>query len=337
MASSQGRDPGRVRLSDVAAVAGVSLSTASKALNDGERISEETVARVREAAERLDFQPNALARSFALGRSRTIGVLTHRAASTFAGPVLIGVVLELGTLQQASLVYDENLLVHREITSSIRELRARHIDGLIVVGDGHEHVSPSMSHLFTVPVTYVFAVTDRPEDVMYLPDNEKAGRLATRHLIERGRTRIAHITGDSESLSVRLRAQGMRHELDEAGLQLVGPVWHGSWFQAWGVQAMTELLDSGAEIDAVFCGNDHLALGALEVCEARGLRVPEDIAIVGVDNWEGIILDQGVRRLTTVDLRLQMLGRTAAADVIATNRVPGEHLVEPVLVPGPSS
>lgn len=337
MASSSGGDPSRVRLSDVAAVAGVSLSTASKALNGGERISAETVARVQEAAARLDFRPNALARSFALGQSRTIGVLTYRATSTFAGPVLIGVVLELGTRQHASLVYDENLLIPRQMTSSIRELRARLIDGLIVVGDGPERLSPSVTHHFTVPVTYAYAASDQAEDIVYLPDNEQAGRLATRHLVERGRTRIAHITGSIDSLAARRRVLGMQESLREADLSLAAPVSYGSWLQQSGVDAMTDLLDSRTNIDAVFCGNDHIALGVLEVCKARGVRVPDDIAIVGIDNWEGIILDQGVRRLTTIDLRLQTLGRMAAADVIADTRTPGEHRVDPQLVQGPST
>lgn len=337
MASNSGGDRGRVRLSDVAAVAGVSVSTASKALNNGERISKRTVARVREAAERLDFRPNALARSFALGQSRTIGVLTYRATSTFAGPVLIGVVLELGTLQHASLVYDEDLLIPRQMTGSIRELQARHIDGLIVVGDGPERLSPSVTHHFTVPVTYVYAASDQADDVIYLPDNEQAGRLASRHLIDRGRTRLAHITGNADSLAVRRRVRGMQAELSEADLQLAAPINYGSWLQQSGVEAMTELLDARTEVDAVFCGNDHIALGALEICKTRGVRVPDDIAIIGIDNWEGIILDQGVRRLTTIDLRLQKLGRMAAADVTADTREPGEHRVDPELVQGPST
>jgi LacI family transcriptional regulator len=326
-----------IRLSDIAAIAGVSLSTASKALNGGDRISEETRARVREIAERLDFQPNALARSFALGRSRTIGILTYRAASTFAGPVLIGAVLQLGELQQASLVFDEDLLVPREITTSIRALQARRIDGLLVVGDGHERVSPSVTHHFGAPVTYAFAASDHPQDVVYLPDNEGAGRLATRHLIERGRTRIAHITGNATSIAVRLRERGMRAELKAAGLKQAAPTRFGTWASDAGADAMSELLDSGAEIDAVFCGNDHIGLGVLGVCRARGLRVPDDVAVVGVDNWEGVVLDQSTRRLTTVDLELQRLGRRAAVDVLAPDRTPGQHLVPPTLVLGPSS
>lgn len=326
-----------VRLSDVAAIAGVSLSTASKALNGSDRVSEETQARVREVAARLDFQPNALARSFALGRSRTIGILTYRAGSTFAGPVLIGAVLRLGELQQASLVFDEDLLVPRQMTDSIRALQARRIDGLLVVGDGHERVSPSVTHHFEVPVTYAFAASDHAQDVVYLPDNETAGRMATRHLLDRGRTRIAHITGARASIAVGLRQSGMRAELASAGYAQAGRTLHGSWSHDWGAAAMIELLDSGTEIDAVFCGNDHIALGVLDVCAARGLRVPEDVAVVGVDNWEGIILDQGIRRLTTVDLELRQLGQLAAADLLAPERTPGEHLVAPNLVVGPSS
>ncbi|MET8157765.1 LacI family DNA-binding transcriptional regulator [Sphaerisporangium sp. NPDC005289] len=328
---------GSVRLSDVAAIAGVSISTASKVLNGTDRISEATRARVLAVAERLDFRPNALARSFALGRSRTIGVLTHRATSTFSGPVVIGAVVQLGKLQQAALVFDEDVLVHREITESIRQFQARQIDGLLVIGDGHERRSPSITHHFTVPVTYAFAASDNPEDVVYLPDNEGAGVLATRHLLERGRSRIAHVTGDPSSIAVRLRERGMLTALQEAGLRPAAPTRFGSWAEGSGVRAMRELLDSGAEIDAVFCGNDHIARGVLEVCEAMGLRVPEDVAIVGVDNWEGIIVDQGIRRLTTIDLELRALGELAAANLLADDRTPGENYVSPTLVPGPSS
>ncbi|WP_432995266.1 substrate-binding domain-containing protein [Dactylosporangium sp. CA-233914] len=223
------------------------------------------------------------------------------------------------------------------MTDSIRELQVRRIDGLLVVGDGHERISPSVTHHFGVPVTYAFAASDHAEDVVYLPDNETAGRLATRHLLERGRTGIAHITGDRTSIAVRLRERGMRAELEAAGRVQAGQTLHGSWSSRWGAAAMIELLDSGTPFDAVFCGNDHIGLGVLEVCAARGLRVPEDVAVVGVDNWEGVVLDQGIRRLTTVDLQLQRLGRLAAADLLAPERTPGEHLVEPTLVVGPSS
>jgi LacI family transcriptional regulator len=327
-----------VRLSDVAAVAGVSLATASKALNGSTRISQATRDRVQAAAARLDFRPDALARSFASGRSGTIGVLTHQAKNTFARPVIVGAVLQLGEQNQAALVYDSGASEPKAMTDSIRELQARRIDGLLVIGSGHEHVSPSVTHYFDVPVTYVFTASSDPDDVMYLPDNRQAGRLATQHLIETGCTKIAHITGPRSSIAAERRREGMVDALTEAGLDPAVPVVYGDWTRRRGAEAMRELLASGAEFDAVFCGNDHAALGALETCAAAGIRVPDDVAIVGVDNWEGTVVDQeGSRQLTSVDPELMELGRLAAANLLTPERAPGEHYTIPSLVVGPST
>ena len=327
-----------VRLSDVAAVAGVSLATASKALNGSTRISQATRDRVRAAAVRLDFRPDALARSFASGRSGTIGVLTHRAKNTFARPVIVGAVLQLGEQNQAALVYDSDASERKGMTDSIRELQARRIDGLLVIGSGHEHVSPSVTHYFDVPVTYVFTASSDAEDVMFVPDNREAGRLATKHLIETGSARIAHITGPHSSIAAERRREGMIDALTEAGLDPAVPVVYGDWTHERGFQAMTELLASGAEFDGVFCGNDHAALGAMEACRAAGIRAPEDVALVGVDNWEGTVVDQdGARQLTSVDPELMELGRLAAANLLTPEHTPGEHYTAPSLVVGPST
>ena len=327
-----------VRLSDVAAVAGVSLATASKALNGSTRISQATRDRVRAAADRLDFRPDALARSFASGRSGTIGVLTHRAKNTFARPVIVGAVLQLGEQNQAALVYDSDISEHKAMTDSIRELQARRIDGLLVIGDGHEHVSPSVTHYFDVPVTYVFTASSDAEDVMYLPDNRRAGYLATKHLIDTGKSSLAHITGPRSSIAADRRREGMVDALTEAGLDPAVPVVYGDWTRQRGAEAMAELIASGAEFDAVFCGNDHTALGAMEACASAGVRVPDDVALVGVDNWEGTVIDQnGTRQLTSVDPELMELGRLAAANLLTPERIPGEHYTAPSLVVGPST
>ncbi|HWU47114.1 MAG TPA: LacI family DNA-binding transcriptional regulator [Humibacter sp.] len=327
-----------VRLSDVAAVAGVSLATASKALNGSTRISQATRDRVQAAADRLDFRPDALARSFASGRSGIIGVLTHRAKNTFARPVTIGAVLQLGDQNQAALVYDGDVNESKAMAHSLRELQARRIDGLLVIGDGHEHVSPSLTHHFEVPVTYVFTASSDESDVMYLPDNRLAGRLATEHLISGGSTRIAHITGPRSSIAAGRRKEGMRDALVDAGLEPVGPVIYGDWTRQRGARSLTELIESGAKFDAIFCGNDHIALGLIDACAAAGIRVPDDVALVGVDNWEGTVVDQpGSRQLTSVDLELMELGRLGAASLLMNERAPGEHYSVPTLVVGPSS
>jgi len=325
-----------VRLSDVAAVAGVSKATASKALNGSPLVSAATTARVREAAERLDFRPNALAQSFASGRSRTVGLLTHRATATFSRAVVIGAILELGRRERAALVFDGRIDAHHEMTESIRTLQDRRIDGLLVVGSGFGRITPSITHQFQVPVTYAFAASDNPEDSVFVPDNEQAGYLAGRHLLESGRTRIAHVTADRDDLAVRRREAGLRRALAEAGLEPVATQ-YGSWRREWGEQSIGALRDAGVAFDAVFAGNDHIGFGVLDALQERGVDVPTDVAVVGVDNWEEVILDQKLRRLTTVDLDLLGVGRVAADNVIEPAATGGERFVAPSLVRGPST
>lgn len=329
------RSAGRaVTLSDVAAVAGVSLSTASKALNGSTRISAATRERIADAARRLDFRPNALAQSFASGRSQTIGVLTHRASSTFARPVLIAAVLQLGARERASLVYDGDRLDRTKLRESIRQLGARRVDAVLVVGDGHEHPTRSLTHDLHAPVVYAYTVTDADDDPCFLPDNTAAGRIAAEHLVAAGRTRIAHITAERSSIAVRSRVDGLRGVLDGHGLALQGPVRHGTWSQDWGARAVLEVLEQTPDVDAIFCGNDHIALGAMAVLEQRGVRIPDDIALIGVDNWEGVVVDQGTQVLTSVDLRLDRIGAAAADALLDGDLGPGVRLQLPRLVPG---
>jgi LacI family transcriptional regulator len=297
-------------------VAGVSLSTASKALNGSTRISAATRARIEAAASRLDFRPNALAQSFASGRSRTIGIFTHRATSTFAQPVLIGAVRELGARERAVILCDADQTDAHWSTDDVRQLQARRVDGVLVIGDGHERTTRSLTERFQAPVAYAFTESDSPEDTVFLPDNEGAGRLATEHLVSVGRRRIAHITGAAIGLAAQLREAGMRSVLSEAGIEPAAPAQHGSWYPQWGEEATNRLVTDGVEFDALFCGNDHIALGAMAALQQHGVRVPDDVALVGVDNWEGIVVDQGTRRLTSVDLRLSRLGAVAASHLV---------------------
>ncbi len=96
-------------------------------------------------------------------------------------------------------------------------------------------------------------------------------------------------------------------------------------------------MTAGTSFDAVFCGNDHMGFGVLDALATRGMRVPDDVAVVGVDNWEETIVDQKLRRLTTIDLDLMRVGAVAAGNIIEPVPAGGERFVEPTLVRGPSS
>ncbi|WP_420111920.1 LacI family DNA-binding transcriptional regulator [Pseudactinotalea sp.] len=300
----------KVTLSDVAKVAGVSLSTASKALSGTDRVSDKTRERIREIARRLDFQPNALAQSFARGRSQTIGILTQNATGTWSAPIFVGAASYLGRHEQATLLYDAEFDAG-VLEASIRRLQARRIDGLLVIGDGPHYTLRSVSQRFTVPVAYAFTSTDSADDTTYVPDGEMAGRTATRHLLEIGRRKIAHLTA-ADDVAATERERGMAAALAEVGLSPVAVHSRPDWSEETGIATAAELLRTGVEFDAIFCGNDHLARGAEKVLLEHGLRIPDDVALVGVDNWEGTIIGQGTRHLTTVDPLLTRLGVSAA-------------------------
>lgn len=324
-----------VTLSDVAAVSGVSVSTVSRVLNGQGRVAPTTRARIHDAAQRLDFRPNALARSFALGRSQTIGLLTHNAPGTFTMPVLVGATAALGKSDMASLMYDARL-DPAVLTESVRKLRARRIDGLLVLGDGPGVPLRSVSDGFSVPVVYTYGMSDDPRDASFLPNSVMAGRLAGQHLIDIGRSRIAHITADND-LSASERASGLSAVLAESGLTLaLDKPLRGNWTRAWGVQAAHELLDSGQIVDAIFCGDDQIALGVYTVLRNAGVRIPDDIAIVGMDNTEAL-MGTSTNLLTTIDPNLEALGGSAAGlllQAIGGTYEPGVHLQDCSLIIG---
>ena len=321
-----------ITLSDVAAAAGVSLSTASKALNGTDRISEATRQHVRVTADRLGFRHNALARSFARGRSQTIGVLTHRASNPFTRVVLATAATELGAKEQAILLYDARM-DEQDVTESILQLRARRIDGVIVIGTGTSFPTPSLTSRFEVPVIYAFTFTEDPDDVTITSDDIAIGRLAATHLLSTGRRRIAHITAEPGDNAAQRRAAGAGEVLADAGLEWATPVRFGRWREDWGEEAAGEVLAEVPDVDAIFCGSDAIARGAERVIRASGRQVPGDVGLIGVDNWERLMHDQRVRRhLTTIDVGLEEIGRLVAARLLEPDPQPGIQYVAPQLV-----
>jgi LacI family transcriptional regulator len=304
-----------VTLTDVARLAGVSVATASKALNARDEVAPATRRRVLQAADELSFQPNVLARGLISGRTRTVGLLTDELGERFAFPVLLGVENAVGNEQMCVLLCDARGDVIRR-QHYIRTLLARQVDGFIVLGDSND-LRPSLTRDIPVPVVYVYGESDDPGDLSVLADDEGGARLATEHLVSLGRRHIAHITGPQSYRAARDRVTGLHRVLDEAGLKLAGgdPL-YGEWSQRWGRHAARMLLTSQPDIDAFFCGNDQIATGAVETLLDLGRRIPDDVAVVGYDNWEVFATDCRPP-LTTVDLNLQQLGATAVKHLFA--------------------
>jgi LacI family transcriptional regulator len=312
----------RATLTDVAALARVSVGTASKALSGQGRMRPETRQRVLDAARSLSFQPNEHARSLLAGRSWTVGLITTDGIGRFSTPVLLGAEDALGAGQISVLLCDTRGDAIRE-QHYVRTLLARRVDGIIVAGRRTD-ARPSLQGLQSVPTVYALAPSADPQDMSVASDDEGGARLAVEHLIHSGRRRVAHVTGPARHAAARVRASLTERLLAEASLELSGGRVHfGDWSEAWGRRAAHAVLRTAPDTDAVFCGNDQIARGVADTLREEGLRVPGDIAIVGYDNWDTMALACRPP-LTTVDMNLAEIGRIAALRLLdAIDHAPG--------------
>jgi LacI family transcriptional regulator len=303
-----------VTIAEVAALAGVSVGTASKALNGRGSLRPETRQRVREAADRLGFVANAAARSLHSGRTYTVGMITTDSIGRFSIPLLIGAEDALGAGQVSVFLCDARDDPIRE-QYYLRTLLSRNVDGIIVTGRRTQARAPIAAGLH-VPVVYAFISSADPQDCSVVPDEADGARRAVRHLLSTGRRRIAHVTGPEHHHSATVRAAATEQTLRDEGLDLALPVLFGEWSEAWGRQAAGLLLAAGADVDAIFCGSDQIARGVAEALREAGRAIPGDVALVGFDNWD-VMVDGCRPALTSIDMDLEGIGRSAAELLLA--------------------
>lgn len=301
----------RVRLSDVAAAAQVSVATASKALNGTGRMAVETRERVQRVARDLDFRPNVTARALTSQRSLTIGLLTNDSYGRFTMPVMSGVADVL--VAQGVSVFMCN--TEDDAATGQMYLRAmldRQVDGIILTGKRIDKRLPVDLTGVSVPVVHVF--TDAPDDaVSVVPDDAQGARDAVTCLVANGRERLVHITGPESFASVRERAEAFRSVAGDA------QVLTGEWSERWGHDAIARLWQgAGPRPDGIFCGSDQIARGVIDALRERSVHVPDDVAVVGFDNWD-IVAAATRPSLTTVDLNLKELGREAGRLILASS------------------
>jgi len=306
---------------DVAKAAGVSVSTVSKALNGNGQLREETRTAVRSVAERLRFRPNEMARSLPGPRTFTVGLISIDRKGRFSIPVLDGVEDALGVAGISVFLCNTANNPERE-RQHVHSMLAKRVDGIIVTGGRAVARPPLDLEGEDIPVVYAFARVDDPDSLCLLPDDRGAGAGVARHLVGLGRRRFAHVTGPADAEAVRDRREGFEAMLAEHGIALARErVLTGSWSEAWGHAAVERLLAPGAPLDAIFCGSDQIARGVVDALRDRGVRVPDDVAIVGFDNWEPFA-EASRPPLTTIDMNLHELGRNAGMCLFARARDP---------------
>jgi DNA-binding LacI/PurR family transcriptional regulator len=279
----------RATIKEVARVAGVSTQTVSRVVNKRPDVSPDTRERVQQVIDQLDYQPSALARSLIQQRSMTLGVVT--AGLKYMGPsrTLNGIASRASELGYALLLEELPRFSTEEIKPLLQGLLARHVDGIVwaapEVGDNHRWVDALVEDM-PVPVIFL-TMAPQPQITTISIDNYAGAALAVRHLIERGRRRIGHISGPLDWWEARERKKAWQDTLAGAG-HPAGEDFcrQGNWSSASGELAFEELLAANPDLDAVFAGNDQMALSVLRVAHRLGKRVPAELAVVGFDNLD---------------------------------------------------
>jgi LacI family transcriptional regulator len=320
-------------LADVARLAEVSVGTASKALNGRGQLRAETRRRVEETAAALGFRPNPYARGLAQGRTYTVGLITDDGFGRFSIPVVLGAEDALAAGQMLVFFCDTRDDPIRE-RHYVSMLMGRRVDGVIVTGRVTDR-RPPLDISPNIPVVYAMIRSADPADACVTYDDEIGGHLAVEHLVAVGRRRIAYVTGPRHHYSASARFAGWAAALADAGLPQVRPdLAFGAWSEEWGRQAALVLAAEVPDLDAVFCGSDQVARGVIDGLREVGRRVPDDVAVVGFDNWD--VMVTGRRPLlTSVDPNLHTVGRVAAEHLLAAiDDAPrqGVHLIAPRLI-----
>ena len=302
---------------DVARIAGVSIGTASKALNENGRLTAETRAKVLAAARTIGYHPNDLALSLHRTRSMTVGIISSDSFGRFTLPIVEALEQQLADQGIAIFMCNATDDPARE-RQHLDALLGKRIDGLVVTSRRADERPPVGPLPAGMPVIYVYTRPDDHSALALIPDDGGGARLAVEHLLSLGRRRIAHITGPERFEAVRLRNEGYRAALESAGLTPRPTDYiSGNWSEACGRDAIGRLFDgNAAPPDAIFCGNDQIARGAADALRERGVDVPREVAIVGFDNWN-IMTEAARPQLSSIDMNLSELGREAGRHLLA--------------------
>lgn len=277
----------KVTIKDVAQAAGVSTQTVSRVINSRPDVSPDTRSRVQQVVKELGYSPNVIARSLSRGRTNTFGIVGFGLSYFGPSSVLSGIEQksnELGFSLLLSLLDDFDPAL---IDGILRNLLSRQVDGIIWAVPGNDRLVGELSGRFSdisVPVVYMNKLKNGDEVIVAM-DNRLGGRLATDHLLEQGFRRIGIITGPIGWWEAQEREKGWRETIGKAGLtNLEELIINGDWTAASGEIGLHNLIAKSPDIDAVFACNDQMALGALQAARRLGIKVPQDLGIVGFDD-----------------------------------------------------
>jgi DNA-binding LacI/PurR family transcriptional regulator len=305
-------------IADIARLAGVSKSTVSRALNNSPLIGEETKEQIRAIARKHNFEINASARQLSLKQSNIIAYVTHAYHKDFSVADLFGLEIMGGISSGLAALGYDLLVIHvdpNDTKWARKYLDGGRVDGFILMTSTRKqtHVK-ALLELGAPFITWGMPHSGQ-KYCSVSGDNINGGKLATKHLIDAGRTKIGFIGGPDEEVEVIQRLAGYKSALQDAGLQVSAElITYGDFSNTSGAEAMQRLLECNPSIDAVFVNSDLMAIAAMDVIRAHGKRVPEDIAVVGYDDLS--IAANSNPPLTTIRQNIPLAGKMLAQNLI---------------------
>jgi LacI family transcriptional regulator len=307
-----------VTIREIARMCGVSVQTVSRVINQRPDVSPATRAAVEAAIAQVGFQPSAVARSLVQRRSYTLGVVAAGLRYFGVAQTLNGITEESEAQGYALLLKEISGTGASDLMPVIDFLLAHRVEGIVFAApDLGEDLGSLRARLpmSAPPMVFLKSEPSRAFTTILI-DNYGGARMATSHLIALGRRRIGHLSGPLGWHEARDRQQGWRDALRDAGLD-VSPSLAGDWTAESGTDAIDGLLAADPAMEAVFVANDQMALGAMHRLMSKGIRIPDDIAVVGFDG-----MDEGAYftpSLTTIRQPLAELGQLAVREVLAAD------------------
>ena len=278
---------GRATIKEVASAAGVSTQTVSRVINERPDVSPETRKRVQAVIKELEYQPSALARSLIRQRSYTLGVVTAGLRHIGPSRTLNGIASAAEEAGYSLLLKELPRYDAEDVAPIFQAFLSRQVDGIIwaVPEVGENRVwSDQQSLDLKTPIVYL-AMEPKDGISSVSVDNYQGGRLAMAHLLEQGYRHIGHISGPLDWWEARQRMASWKDALKEFGLEVHDAhCAEGNWSSASAAQAVEKLFEQYPEMDSIFTGNDQMALAVIQAACQKGLKIPQDLGIVGFDN-----------------------------------------------------
>jgi LacI family transcriptional regulator len=299
---------------EVSKLAGVSLATVSRVINDSGKVTVKTRKKVLAAIEELGYRPNSMAQSLASKRSNSVGILIPELHGPFFG-------IMLSSVERALRKAGKRVVItagHSDETKErdcIEFLLDSSCDALIL------HIY-SVSETFlkdlangSVPIVLLNGYMPEIADRCFSLDNEHGGYVATKCLLERGHTNIAYVSGPHWKMDSFKRLSGHKRALKEFGIEVDERlIFEGDFEEASGRQAMSHFLKLGVSFTGVVCANDEMAAGVMDTARSKGLNIPDDVSVIGFDNVDFTRFLNP--KLTSIDCRIDEMGQMAARSVL---------------------